>query len=904
MDWSNQEVLSNPNLSYTSRDFSSIYSELVAALPELSKTYTPADEADPGIVLIKLISMLGDMLSHTADINALEVFPATVLQLPNAQQIFRLVGYKMKWYRSAHCEAYFTNANSVPISIGRYSEFTTKSGYTYTNLSQIEIPAGASVSTQVKTDLVQGSPITPTMISTKIKPYYTGEWYDNYAFNINVKRDVANNRIYLSGQAVDGSTITLVDDDSSAFATNEWQQVDNLNTITEVGKYYEFDFDSDGQPFIQLPEYWSSRYMITQFKIFYVVSDGRAGEITSNSLVNINTSNVIIPGGSAASNYMDNVKIYNSASTYGNSPETSDEARKNAELWVNTVDTIITVEDFTKATKRIMGVANAIATDKHTDPDGANMTSDDIKLYIIRKDGYKEFTSYNAKNASFNTITDEIWAQQVIDEFDNHKLAATYKINPVFENSIDWIDWTVKGSLWLRQPVPKDKNHDILVQINNGLSSTFSPSVLNFGEAINYIDVIDNIKAADKLIYHVDLDTSAIEYSRVMRDNHGNKTGLTIKPKYRIIDGSNNTYTYYYTNGFGCAPIPGGDGTNSGTGFRILREDGVTWVTNGLDLGLSEAVNELEIYNNHIYNWTGEDRIDTGYKVVIEDDDIYIADSSGNKTKYHFESVIPIYLSDGKESTEYLKEKNSNGTPCRWEGKDIYEIWDSEYNQWTSKFIYKDTGEMCIVRAGKAYSMNRFCQVPITNGETDIVDGFGMPLMDGNGNIMRQLVAKEELTGRYEQTITPKLATAQEQQEHPDEKYSRTYDFYLGQTHEGEQLRDSLNHDIIGFPIRPDGLHIMIDTDRYIIHDNGSGVLTGSNGILDGYGSIDYATGHIQFTLAANIEKEITSDISSAIKIIYYKNVITMARYNQFDPETFYIQPQFLRYNTANRSLG
>ena len=117
MDWHNKEVLNNPNLSYTSRDFASIYQDLYNAIPNLTKLYDPKEETDPGIVLIKLMSMLGDMLSHTSDINALEVFPRTVIQPPNAQQIFRLVGYKMKWYQSARCKAYFTNSNSIPVTI-------------------------------------------------------------------------------------------------------------------------------------------------------------------------------------------------------------------------------------------------------------------------------------------------------------------------------------------------------------------------------------------------------------------------------------------------------------------------------------------------------------------------------------------------------------------------------------------------------------------------------------------------------------------------------------------------------------------------------------------------------------------------------------------------------------------
>ena len=197
IDWSNKEVLNNPNLSYTSRDYTSIFNDLVNAIPTLTKLYNPKEESDPGIVLIKLISMLGDMLSHTSDLNALEVFPRTVLQLPNAKQIFRLVGYKMKWYQSARCAAFFTNANSVSVSLGRYSIFTSVSGnITYTNLEQIDIPAGATGDTQYRAELIQGTPITPTKTNIVDSSYYTGEWYDSYDFNIDASKVVKTNRIY------------------------------------------------------------------------------------------------------------------------------------------------------------------------------------------------------------------------------------------------------------------------------------------------------------------------------------------------------------------------------------------------------------------------------------------------------------------------------------------------------------------------------------------------------------------------------------------------------------------------------------------------------------------------------------------------------------------------------------
>ena len=57
MNYENNDMLTSPNLSYTSRDYTSIYNELMSSIPLLTKSWDPKDENDPGVVLIKLISI-------------------------------------------------------------------------------------------------------------------------------------------------------------------------------------------------------------------------------------------------------------------------------------------------------------------------------------------------------------------------------------------------------------------------------------------------------------------------------------------------------------------------------------------------------------------------------------------------------------------------------------------------------------------------------------------------------------------------------------------------------------------------------------------------------------------------------------------------------------------------------
>lgn len=909
MDWSNKEVVVNPNLSYTSRDYNSILAELKAAVPSLTQIYNPTEESDPGMVFIKLLAMLGDMLSYNLDNAALEAFAGTVLQSRNAQQIFRLQGYKMKGWKAPRCQASFTNANSVSVRIKRYNTFRASgSGITYTNLSQLDIPAGASGGSVYKSELVQGTPVTPT-INAQAIDYYTGEWYDEYSYNIRVDRDVQDNRIYLPNQNVDGSTIVLIDDDSTEFAALQWEQTENLNTLTTVGKYFEFDIDELGYPFIQLPDYWTSRYAITRFKLFYVVTEGKDGEIVDNALDTISPNKVVIVGSASRNTYMDNLHIYNTASTYGNSPETPEEARKSAELYINTMDTLVVLTDFEKATKRLTGVANVKATDLQTDPDKEDLLDNSIKLYVIRKPGYSltdEEENYPSSAFYYEPTgtSDEMWRSAITEALRAHQ-HAYYDLDIQFENSVDWIDWTIEGSMWMRQPIPADKNHDILVRVNNNLDYNFSPSKLGFNEAINYVDVIDLIKSSDKMIYHVDLNTSAIQYSRIRRNTNGNPTGKTVHRKWRI-NNMNHTYTTYYITGLGCDPVPSGSGFWKNSPNRIIKDTGASTLY-GLNLldGVEAAEYEIYTENNvdRIYCWVGSERIDTGCYIDIAafpdakwgiDDPYeyaYIRRDNEAEPIYELKEHIAIVLKDGLESGQVLIRNNRDDLGHVIDDPDlitedtmVYDIMDTATNEWTGRFVRRKTGEIFLVRKNprtgimKAYTTKRYL-----NDGGYITDGFGDPIyLPESDAYQRDPVAKEELTGRYEQHI----AISED----------NVYDFFLGQDADGNPLLDSIGNEIIGFPIRPDGFHVFIDIDKAVVHDNGDGRIVGTNDALDGYGAIDYETGRVSFKLKEKPQ--------SPLKVIYYKNVVTMARYTQFDPDKFYTQAQFLRYENSLRSLG
>ena len=921
MDFGGNTRLTLPNLSYTSREFISIYEDLIKAIPNFTKEWEPKDESDPGVVLLKMMSMLGDMLSYNLDKQALEAFPRTVLQRANAQQIFRLVGYKMHWWRSAQVDIRITNTNSFPITIGRYNVFTTKNNeITYTNLNQLEVPGGSTGIGSYRAQLVQGTPVTPLM-NTDITPdFYNQDWHEVYDYNIHVN-ELKNNRLYLKFNNIDETSITLIDNDELPFAVNEWKQVENINTSETLDKVFEFDVDEDNMPFIQFPNYWNEKYIITRFKLFCVLSNGKDGEIEENSLTRVDGRRCYVNQNNVNINQaLDQVALFNTPSTYGFNPETCTEARQEAEKYINTIDTLVVLRDFEKAVLRLESIANVRATDIQIDPYAEEMTNNQINLWVVRKNDYNNLGSSYIYEARLNETVDQLFKENLVGELASKKLMP-YSIHVNLENRIEWIDWSVRGEIFLRKPINIDQNHDLMVRINNNLKNRFNTETLDFNEPINYMDVIETIMKTDKIIWHVDLSSSAIEYSKVKRSNKGNPTGLTIINKYRIYD--DGVYSNYYTNSISCATIetiidengkqirqvthlgdgtvvPGGSGFSKNAGNRIIREDGNPVVI-GLDLGDPHNPREYEIYNRRIWDWTGLEPCDTNrfidtstypYKIMIDNND-----GTFTETPYTLEFDSRMYLPDGSDANRKLKDNyrqidslnnltlsdiltddeiqalipqekqdllNENKL------REVWDIIDTQYDDWTGQTIDKLTGQIFVRRGTKWYSSNRTYDE--TTGE--ILDSFGDVLYNEDGYIMREPVALTEVTGEHIQTFDVEDGQVE-------------FNFFLGQDAIGNALLDDVGNIINAYPIKPYSLFIWINGDREMLSDTGSGRIQGTPGILNGSGSIDYETGQVSFTL--NMVPE------QPLKILYAINKLAYTNYLTFNPAELFVRPEYIR---------
>lgn len=353
-------------IEYTDKDYVNILDDLINSIPGITQKWNSSDANDPGMILVKLMAIVGDMLFYTQDMQSLEVYPDSVTQRKNAAAIYRLIGYKMRWYKSAEVQAKVINTYSQAATLPMFCTFTTENnGITYCNVTKIyEIPSNMyNNGLESVVTLTQGIPVTPVRVSSNPYPEAGRPWHSIYGYNY-TKDDIINNRIYLPHSNVDQDHIILIDDQNEV-----WELKENIYLTDAVGRFFEFGVDVNDQPYIELIDYYGN-FNVNRFKLFYLITAGENGQIAANLLKNV-TGNVWARDGSDIStiyNVSGFIHFTNDASSEGYDPETPDEARKNSVKYLNTMDTLITLADFERATLREWGVANVRATDLTNDP--------------------------------------------------------------------------------------------------------------------------------------------------------------------------------------------------------------------------------------------------------------------------------------------------------------------------------------------------------------------------------------------------------------------------------------------------------------------------------------------------------------------------------------------------------
>ena len=531
----------NNNTSYTNKDFQSIYSELLDIIPNLTNRWNPSSEADPGMVLVKLMAVLGDKLNYNIDKQVLECFPGSVTQRKNARQMFNLIGYEMSWYKAATVTVGFKLKEPLvnseedgfnSVTIPRFTKITdANTSVSFYTLSEVKL-YGDDTETIKYVSAMQGN---------------LNEYSVNNSVEVKLSNLDEDYKLYLTDINVADNGIFVKDAGASVY---DWQQVANVNAQPLGTKCYEFGIaDDESQCYLKFPSDVNNQCKSDSLEISYITCDGYNGNIVSNVLSNFGSS--VLDSEDVA--VEDKIAIIQPEATVnGADPETIEEAYKNSRKVIGTFNTLVTKQDFQNFIKLLIDsnnlpmVSNVVVADRTNDPNKVvqvksienfktydrivnnNITAYDLVTYMLRYQpiDFSESTEVcdTNYNLSFVPVSDETTKLIIENEMDEVK-AINIDIN-LADNGETCLykgKYALTAELITTEKLTADEAEELEKNVKKQLEKEYHAFNMEFGEEISYSDLIDTITSIDSRIKAVSLRGIDYNINKVVMGTDGDQ---------------------------------------------------------------------------------------------------------------------------------------------------------------------------------------------------------------------------------------------------------------------------------------------------------------------------------------------------------------------------------------------
>lgn len=541
------------SMSYTNKDFQTIYIELLDLAKKLSYRWDPtiSNESDPGVVLLKLNAIIADKNNYNIDKNILETFPSTVSQDDIAYNLFDQLGYRMQWYKAASSNIYLKWILDTPafedgvgnqnlIIIPRFSMFCDeekKIVYTTTEDAQIDTTS-------------KGDTTIPALQGI----------YQQYTVNGDSKISISNidedRRIYLNDYNVAQNGIFIWNIVPEGSDRTYWTQVNNISTQELNQRVYEFGINKfNGTCYIEFPE--DIDLLIgSGLQIGYIKTDGIDGNIAASVINQIYTPIIISNEDSTNPKTItlseENIQVRNNASGLGGAnPETISSAYKNYKKVKGTFDTLVTLRDYINFIYELNAVSNDFVCDRTNDIQDSwkiitsvndvttynhqveldtsgnpKLSAFDLKLYLLNnyveasdpKDYYKNYDN-SFEPVLDNDIIDLIKGDISASKCISHDYKDIEYDRPIYFKNKYIVSCEILPQYTITETQEKDIRNNIVKNLCNNLNAR----EIEFGEKISYDDVYNYIIDSDERIKTVILNNINYTTYAVVYDSSENK---------------------------------------------------------------------------------------------------------------------------------------------------------------------------------------------------------------------------------------------------------------------------------------------------------------------------------------------------------------------------------------------
>lgn len=518
------------NISYINKDFPAIWQELLELIPKLTNEWNPAEanESDPLAVLLKLLAIYSDKLNYNVDVNILEAFPNTLTQQRSAYNLYDILGYNPRWYRSALTYVNFTVLNTLTSEyyLPKFTRISDdKNNIIYTTLQDALFKANTKTGYQDSILSIEGEVNDYTINGVEVITLANLDGDNKLYFT---ETNIAQNGIFISSTADFNVNVT-----PENTLLGDWRQVNNVYQAGSEEKVFRFGIDPvSGTCYVQFPDSIANLIGAGLY-IKYVTSSGLLGNIKSNTLTKFaEEATKLYPTDSEEETLeaKDYLAINNlEAATNGADPESISDMYKNYQKVKNVFETLITLldyENFIYAYTKGDGthvVSNIKAADRNNDLyDAFKIQTLDLiegpkivlgsrglmNAYNLRFYPLQPVESVSTDSAflkSFQSVTTETrntWKGGLNDVIRDAKAINHDQLDP---GAPILVDYDIVGEIYLNERVSAQTAQQILGSIKAALRNKLNARELAFGQPISYRDVLDTIQGADSRIDYVAL---------------------------------------------------------------------------------------------------------------------------------------------------------------------------------------------------------------------------------------------------------------------------------------------------------------------------------------------------------------------------------------------------------------
>lgn len=513
MDYSNQEFISKMN-------------ELLTMLKTMSSGYDPtvSSESDPIVVLLKEMGMSDDQIIYLIGKAVGELFPSRVQQRENAQELYDILGYSIRKYRSAVGDISLRLKNTTNLVgnngvgifvIPRFTRIGDANGqFEYVTTEKVQWTTTTAMTAQQVT--VMEGRLKQLQIggSTEIKLVNLDENYRVYF----PEKNVAENGIFI------------------AFGNNEeFVKKDNVFALSSQNIYYVGE-DEDGEMYVQFPP--SIVNLLGSgdaLSIKYLVTDGTKGNCKINTLTTV-LDEIIDPTTEESITAKIIVRQAEPMNN-GSDPESLDSMYRNFKKVQNRLGTLVVEKDYEGAAflaefNRRPLWSNVVVASRLND---LNQTVQIKTLVDFRtKDYYRLIDRDDESETGLNVGTMFIYGLAESNQFDAQFIVdltspalANFQSQILEENAINQdirypqqaVSTTdenlqlgflntffLSGMVMLKNTVNNKDAKEIKDKIMQRLEYVYAARQREFGKEIDYQEAVDTIIGSDGRIQTVALN--------------------------------------------------------------------------------------------------------------------------------------------------------------------------------------------------------------------------------------------------------------------------------------------------------------------------------------------------------------------------------------------------------------